>query len=206
MWYLFDLEGEKFSRFLFFPDAITALSVPNSLGSKLSLPVWGVVLPEPQQDPQLCAQLPLEVQVSMPTALYLSGWGVLSFQGVQRGEIRVWPYQSTLELNNLTFPPNQDSRLPPLSHCWTESTQGQGRDYVLSIVLEQPLGFMALNIQAAGPVTLSVHPHDFVTEEQLDSFPERYRYDLTRSRHLQHLLQSDGLEAQLLDRERLVKL
>jgi hypothetical protein len=89
MRHVFDLSGPGRRAVQFFPDAVAAFSIPTALEETLSLLVCGVVIPEPQQDADLCRRLPLAVQRSLPTALYLSGWGVLTFAGVQGGEVRV---------------------------------------------------------------------------------------------------------------------
>ena len=147
-----------------------------------------MVYPEPQKDADFCSCLPLTVQSALPTALYLSGWGVLTFNDVHSGNVTVWPYEPTLQLRDLRFPRRGEGDPFSISQTWSGPTQPGGVDYLFSMILEQPLGFMALKIVASGSVTLSVNPDEFITEEQLDRFPERYRFDLTRTRQLQRLL------------------
>ncbi len=188
MGYVFDLSGSGMRKLQFFPDAGAAFQIPATLEKSLSLLVWGVVYPEPLQDADFCKCLPVTVQSALPTALYLSGWGVLTFHDVQSGSVTVWPYEPTFQLHHLRFPPQSQGEPLAISQNWSGPTQAGGVAYLLSMILEQPLGFMALKVVASGPVTLSVSPHDFITEEQLAQFPERYRFDLTRTRQLQSLL------------------
>jgi hypothetical protein len=201
MQHVLDLTGKGFQKFQFFPDAGAAFAIPPTLEGTLSLLVWGVVVPQPQLDADLYRLLSPQVQSGLPTALYLSGWGVLTFQGVQGGEVQVWPYEPTLDFHHLQFPPsNPGTVVAGLSRKWPTPGQSGGLEYVLSTVLEQPLGFMMLRIVAAGPVTLRVNPADFVTEEQLEQCPGRYRFDLTRERQLAHAFPGDErLTAPCLD-------
>jgi hypothetical protein len=192
MRHVFDLSGGSIRRLQFFPDAVAAFAVPTQPESVLSMLVWGVVCPEPQRDEDLCRRLSLTVQRALPTALYLSGWGELTFHGVQAGSVEVWPYEPTFQLHHLKLAQQGNSCLSPLSHYWTSPAQEKGVDYVFSMILEQPLGFMSLKVVAAGPVTLSVDPHDFITEEELEDDPGRYRFDLTRTRQLARLVSLEG--------------
>jgi hypothetical protein len=189
MMYEFDLSGNGVRKLQFFPDAGAAFEIPATLENTLSLLVWGVVYPEPQKDAAFCRLLPPAVQRALPTALYLSGWGVLRFHDVQGGSVTVWPYQPTFDLRHLKFPQQRQEEGFSICQTWSAPTRPGGVEYLFSMILEQPLGFMALKVVAAGPVTLCVNPHDFVTEEQLDQFPEQYRFDLTRTRQLHRLLQ-----------------
>jgi hypothetical protein len=189
MRHLFDLSGSGMRKLQFFPDAGAAFQIPATLENTLSLLVWGVVYPEPQQDADFCKSLPLTVQSALPAALYLSGWGVLTFHDIQSGSVTVWPYQPTFQLQHLKFPPQGAGEGVSISQTWSGPTVAGSVEYLFSMILEQPLGFMALKVVASGPVTLCVNPHDFVTEEQLAQFPEKYRFDLTRTRQLQGLLQ-----------------
>ena len=187
MQHTFDLSGNGSRKVHFFPDAVAAFPIPATLEKSLSLLVWGVVFPEPQQDADFCTHLPLTVQSALPTALYLSGWGVLTFHDVQSGEATVWPYEPTFQLHQLKFPHANDRESKPLSQTWSGPTAKGSVDYLFSMVLEQPLGFMALKVAASGPVTLCVNLQDLITEKQLDQFPERYRFDLTRKRQLSQI-------------------
>jgi hypothetical protein len=192
MQYVFDLSGRGIRKLQFFPDAVAAFAIPEALEETLSLLVWGVVFPQPEQDADFCKRLRPAVQQAVPTALYLSGWGALIFRGVQSGKMDVWPYEPTLELQDLRFPPHTDTSVPTLSRRWPGTGQAGGTDYVFSMVLEQPLAFLSLTIVAAGPVTLTVNPQDFVTEAQLERSPEQYRSDLTRRRQLASLVGLEG--------------
>jgi hypothetical protein len=187
MKYVFDLSGNDPRQLQFFPDAAASFPIPKALEKTLSVLVWGVVYPQPQQDKDFCEYLPLTVRNALPTALYLSGWGILTFHDIQSGEVTVWPYEPTFHLDNLKLIQQNEGEALSISQTWPGQRDSAGIDYLFSMILEQPLGFMALKIVAAGPVTLRVNPHDFITEEQLDEFPERYRFDLTRTRQLREL-------------------
>jgi hypothetical protein len=182
--YVFDLSGDRSRLFQFFPEAIAAFAIPAALEERLSLLVWGAVLPTPENEPAFCALLPEAVRKEMPTALYLSGWGTLTFNGVRSGDVTVWPYEPTLQLNDLKMIETPEGKPAMLTRSWTSPDTSPCTEHLLSIVLEQPLGFMALKLQATGPVTFAVDPGDFVTEQQLEAFPQRYRYDITRRRQL----------------------
>jgi hypothetical protein len=183
MRYVFDLSGDRFRTFEFFPDALAALAVPHDLEEQLSLLVWGAVLPKPEHFPEFRALLPQPVR-DEDDALYLSGWGTLTFNGVRGGCVTVWPYEPVFPPGDLRMMHNAEGQLPTLTRTWAGFDANISPEYVLSIVLEQPLGFMALKLQAAGPVTFSVAPSDFVTWQRLKAFPQRYGPDLTRTRQL----------------------
>jgi hypothetical protein len=120
----------------------------------------------------------------MPAALYLSGWGTLTFNGVRSGDVTVWPYEPRFHPDDLRMIKNPDGKPATLTRTWNGISTDSCRDHILSIVLEQPLGFMALKLKADGPLTFTVDPRDFVTESQLDAFPQRYGPDLTRTRQI----------------------
>ena len=187
MQYVFDLTGKGSGKLQYFPDVVAAFAVPTTLEKSLSLLVWGIVFPEPHQDPDFCSFLPSSVQGSLPTALYLSGWGVLTFHEATRGELTVWPYEPSLPFVDLKLPEQEGRNSVILTQTWGEPSQDGTYQYLFSMVLEQPLGFMALKMNAS-TVTLSVCPQDFITEEQLIKAPEVYPYDFTRTRQLQSLL------------------
>jgi hypothetical protein len=193
MQHAFDLTGKGICKFQFFLDAVAAFQVPATVEETFSLLLWGVVFPKPEQDEDFCGLLRPAVRAALPTALYLSGWGMLSFRGVQSGEAKVWPYEPTFDLHDLKFPAgNGSAEGIVLFRSWSGASRGEGVEYVFSMVLEQPLGFLALKVVASGPVTLCVDPHDFVTEQQLEEFPQRNRFDLTRRRQMARMAAAES--------------
>jgi hypothetical protein len=188
MRYTFDLSGNGMRRFGFFPEAMAAFSIPTTLPTTLSVLVWGVVCREPECDPDFCARLAPDIRAALPTRLYLSGWGVLTCHNVCRGEVSVSPYRPRLLPGNQEFLTDREGNPVQLTRVWPGSVVSEAKEYLFSMVLEQPFGFMALKVATPGPVQLSVDPHDFVTEEQLTADPGKYAYDYARSRQLRNSL------------------
>lgn len=185
MRYTFDLSGSGLRQFEFFPHSVAAFGIPNAISENeaLSVLLWGVVFPDPEPDADFCATLPPAVQVALPTVLYLSGWAVLTFQGVHSGEAAVWPYRPTLRFRDLRLTGPSDAE-PALRQTWPGPHRHDAAEYCLSTVLEQPLGFLSLKVKASGPVSLSLNPQDFVPAEQVDASPAHYGFDYTRRRIL----------------------
>src|ERR1700734_1006476 len=92
MRYTFDLSANSLRRFRFFPEAMASLKIPAERHDTLSALVWGVVLRDPGNDPELCKNLAADVRAALPSSLYLSGWGVLSIGEIRRGDVTVSPY------------------------------------------------------------------------------------------------------------------
>src|SRR4051812_47427989 len=95
MRWTFDLSGENYRDFEFFPSAVAAFRVPETLDGTLSLLVWGAVIIEPAHQPHFCKHLPAWVREASPESLYLSGWGQLTFEQALRGEVVVAAYGPT---------------------------------------------------------------------------------------------------------------
>jgi len=185
MRYTFDLSGSGMQRFEFFPEATAALKMPAERPKALSVLVWGAVVHEPENDAELCNYLTAEVRAALPSPVYLSGWGVLDFRDIRRGDVTVSPYGPNLLGKDFEFLKDRDGNTITLSHTWPGPVEDDVPEYLFSMVLEQPFGFMALKIATPEPVRLVVDPRDFVTEEQLTGNPDRYAYDFARVRQLQ---------------------
>jgi len=185
MRYTFALSGSSIRKFEFFPHSVAAFAIPHSIkeNEPLSLLLWGVVFPEPEQDPGFCRTFQLSTQITLPATLYLAGWALLTFRDVQSGDVAVWPYHPTFRYRDLRLVGASDAE-PALIQQWPGPQQGNTETYCLSTILEQPFGFMTLKVNASGPVTLSLNPHDFVPAEQVDHSPTRYGFDYTRRRQL----------------------
>ena len=191
MRYTFDLTGAGMRRFQFFPEAVAAVTFPERLPSTLPVLVWGVVVREPEKDAEFCRRLPSRLQEALPASLYLSGWASLTFQGTCCGQVTVSPYRPVLTAGNFQFLTDGNGRSITISQRWPGQAAG-GTEYLLSMVIEQPFGFMSLQMTAAGPVTLAVDPQDFVTQEQVVAAPDRYGYDFARVRQLRSILSHPG--------------
>jgi hypothetical protein len=188
MRYTFDLSESSFSKFEFFPHSVAAFAIPNSLNGieQLSLLVWGVVFPEPEQDAEFCRTLQQTVPITSSTVLYLSGWASLTFRSVQGGEVAFWPYQPTFHYRDLRLVGPSDAE-PAFIQQWPGEPQENSGVYCLPTILEQPFGFMTLKVKASGPVTLSLNSQDFVPADQVDRSPHQYGFDFTRTRQLMDL-------------------
>jgi hypothetical protein len=188
MRYTFDLSGDGMRRFGFFPEAVAALSIPATLPSTLSALVWGVVFREPEHDLDFCDHLPPDVRAALPARLYLSGWGVLTCQNVCRGEVTISPYRPGLLVQEQQFLTDREGKPLQLSQVWPGPAGSDASEYLFSMGIEQPFGFMSLKVTTTGPVQLSVDPRDLVTEEQVAADPGRYGYDYARTRQLRNVL------------------
>jgi hypothetical protein len=155
--------------------------------NRLSILIWGIIYREPEHDAAFCQLLRSQTQDSLPNSLYLSGWGRLTFENITQGNITVWPYRPVLQGGDHQFLTDGQGNPITISYSWLESEKAFGTEYLVSMVLEQPFGFMTLKLKALSPVTLSVNPDDFVLEDQVIACPEKYGYDYARTRQLQHL-------------------
>ena len=185
--YTFDLTGDRLHRFTFFPDApdaVAAFSIPNELPDSMSLLVWGVYLTDSEQEPAFCQSLASSAQQQLPTALYLSGWGRLTFEDVRGAEITVSPYRPSFQFHTLELQKDSEGKTISISRRWPVPTGVAVTSYRFSLILEHPLGHGQFCIDACGPVTLDVDPQAFVAEEEVEKFPDEYLYDWGRSRQL----------------------
>ena len=184
MRYAFDLTGDGMEQFDLFPEAMASMQVPAEPVESLSLLIWGVIHQEPENDPVFCKCLTADVHANLPCNLYLSGWGIVTFQDIRRFDLTLNPYRPNLLRKDCQFLIGQDDKPIVLSHRWQRSIGEDAPAYLFSILLEQPFGFMSLKINTPAPVRLVVDPRDFVTEDQMIAEPERFTYDLARSRQL----------------------
>ena len=180
MRHTFDLTDIGIARFGCFPEAIAALTIPTECPKTLSVLVWGVIIREPEQDAAFCQLLHPDVRASLPNQLYLAGWGVLTFTNICRGEVTVSPYRPVLLSTNHEFFTDPASKPVTLAHAWPGLAGSDSREYLLSIILEKPFGFMSLKVTTPGPVQLLVDPADIVTEDQFLADPARYDPDFQR--------------------------
>jgi len=188
MRHIFDLSGQGGGGFEFFPGAVAAFRIPDILGNSLALLVWGVIVLEPEEEhPQLCQLLPTSVREHLPTSLYHAGWGTLTFENVDSGEITLFPYTPTFHLEELRLLEDDKKQPVRLSRKWQGTDTLDSFEYVFAFVLEQPLGYVTLKLRASGSVTLSVDSQAFVTMDQLNRFPEQYLHDITRTRQLKEM-------------------
>jgi hypothetical protein len=128
MRYTFDLSGTGMRRFGFFPEATAALRIPAELPKILAVLVWGVIFREPEHDADFCDRLSPDVRASLPNRLYLSGWGILTFQNICRGEVTVSPYCPVLLSGNHEFLTDHDGKPVTLSHVWPGSAGSDSRE------------------------------------------------------------------------------
>ena len=183
MRYTFDLSANSLRRFRFFPEAMASLKIPAERPDTLSALVWGVVLRDPGNDPHHTQKLAADVRAALPSSLYLSGWGVLSIGEIRRGDVTVSPYCPIIVGANHQFLTDHQRQFGhSVPFYGPEKGGDDAPEYLFSMVLEQPFGFMALRVSTPGPVRLVVDPRDFVTENQLSANPENYAYDFARVR------------------------
>lgn len=184
MRYTFDLSGVGMRQFGFFPEATAAMTIPVEPPSSLSVFVWGIIFREPELHPGFCQHLAPDVSATMPKRLYLAGWGLVTFEAVCRGEVSVNPYRPILATGKHEFLTDAQGKPVQLSQVWPGPTRPDATEYVLSMILDKPFGFMSLKIATAGAVHLSVNPSDFVAEDQFLADPRRYTPDSERRKQL----------------------
>ena len=189
----FDLTDIGMSRFGFFPEAIAALTIPTERPKTLSVLVWGVIFREPEKDAAFCKLLHPELRASLPNHLYLAGWGVLTFTNICRGEVTVSPYRPVLLSTNHEFLTDSAGKPVTLSHVWPGVAGSDSREYLLSIILEKPFGFMSLKVTTPGPVKLLVDPADVVTEDQFLADPTRYAPEFERLEKWREVITSSAV-------------
>ena len=180
----FNLSGESADKFEFSSSAVAALRIPETIGQTLSILVWGMIIPRPQQYTDFCEKLPESVRSSLPTSLYLCGWGILTFEDVYGGKVSIAPYAPTLDLGDLRLLIGNDGKPLILSREWQVAEGLSSAEYIFDLILEQPLGHMTLTVNAAGAVTLSANPIEFVPVAEAARFPKQYSYDWARTRQL----------------------
>jgi hypothetical protein len=160
------------------------MTIPVEPPSSLSVFVWGLIFREPELHPAFCQQLRPEVMARLPNRLYLAGWGLVTFEAICRGEVSVNPYRPILATGKHEFLTDAQGKPVQLSQVWPGSTRPDAAEYLLSMILEKPFGFMSLKVRAAGPVQLSVNPCDFIPEDQFLAGPKRYTPDSERTKQL----------------------
>jgi hypothetical protein len=175
-----DLSGELFDT-LYFNESVTAFRMPETFGPSLSLLVWGAYLAHP--DEQLWEQLPSEIRQQARSPLYLSGWGVLSFDGVKDGSASVAIYEAVLPPTDSGLL-RKDGMPVTLIKPWHSTPDPDQFIYCLESYLEVPFSHLTLEIVATGAVHFNFNPHEFVTSEMLSQFPNRYAFDRFRERQL----------------------
>ena len=191
--YDFDLSGNRIKNWEFFPETVAAFSVPQTLDGYLSMLVWGVILIDPHREPDFALRFLSSGNGLWQQSLYLSGWGHLKMEGVRGGEIRVWPYEPTLQFERLLLPAENGTTKSPLTYSWPIAPGINGTDYRFRMVLEQPLGCMVLQVNAMGSVKLTVDPGNFVPVEEVAKAPAVYCHDWTRRRQRSKLIPSEAL-------------
>ena len=134
-----------------------------------------------------------EQKISLRTLTTRPDASVQKMEGVRGGEIRVWPYEPTLQFEKLTLPPENGTTKFLLTYSWPIAPESNGTDYRLRMVLEQPLGCMTLRVNAMGSVILTVDPGNFVPVVEVAKAPSLYCHDWTRRRQFSKLISSEAL-------------
>ncbi len=184
MRYTFDLTGNRMRQFGFFPEATAAMTIPVERPNTLLVFVWGIIFREPELDVAFCQHLRPDIRATLPNRLYLAGWSTITFMNVCRGEVSVSPYRPVLLSDNHEFLTDDEGKPLTLAHVWPGAVGSDSQEYLLSMVLEKPFGFMSLKVTTPGAVQLSVDPSDLVTEDQFLADPQRFAPDSERIRQI----------------------
>lgn len=178
-----DLTGTQYSDFNLsgFPEAIASFRVPKRIEESLAILIWGVLIKRPESQPTLQQFLPPSNDNELPPFLYLSGWGILQFNAILGGDAALAPCHPTFG-NDLIF-----DRSSPLSREWPVCQTELQRHYLLSVILEQPLGHLSMNLFARGSVRLFLNADDCIPSNELNQSPDKFDYDYNRCRQLEEL-------------------
>ena len=167
-------------------DIVISYAFPRIIEPTIRMLVWGFRCLKSALPATTIARYSSTSDIS--SYLYLSGWGILQFEGVCGGNATITPYKPSLE-TNLVFGPDPQS----LSHRWNAPEQHLATSYPIWAILEQPLGTLVMTIDAVGPVTLWCESNNLIYESEAECFPERYKYDFRRVRQLADLCHTFGL-------------
>src|SRR6516225_11100385 len=179
MMHTIDLSGARFGT-VTFNDALVAFRVPEALANTLSMLVWGVTVLQPDQP--LWQGLPHEVREQPPSPLYFAGWGTLTFHGVTGGKVCLAPYQPSFSPETADFF-LRDGEPVRLTRTW-QPIPPDVEPYCVEGLLDNPFGWLTLDVAATGMIQLLVDPNDFVTYPMFSAQPAKYGFDRFRERQL----------------------
>lgn len=186
MKYVFDVRGkpDKYAQFAYYPGAIAALAIPDELPQDLSFLVWGVTIRDALEHPGLAELLQDSVRASLPTPLYLSGWGVITFHGITHGSVVVRPFSPRIVPGQWELLNDQNGQPVEFVREWSKSSDTNSRQFDFEFQLEQPRGWMELVLHVSGPIHLAINPQDCVTFQQGSNQLGEHGFDWTRTRQL----------------------
>lgn len=186
MMYRIDLSGDRFHS-IYFNESIVAFRMPDRFGPSLAMLVWGATLCDP--DPALQEHLSARLKEEGQSSLYLSGWGVLTFEGVKDGAATLAVYESK-------FPPENSGLLrydgtPVTLHKpWLAVPSSEQPTYCLEAYLEVPFGHLTLDVIADGAVYFTLDPNRLITTKMFSQSPHEFMFDRFRERQLMAELNS----------------
>jgi hypothetical protein len=190
MKYAFDLRdnwvGPSRPQFLFYPNAVAALELPEQLDDTFSLLVYGGIVVNPLQHPRLIELLPDGVRSRIPEPLYHSGWGVVTFHQVCGGKVIVRPFAPRLSPKHWEQLHDETGKPVSFHREWPTVDVAESMEHEFEFLLEQPWAYMWLSMRVAGPIHFAVNPSCCVPQS-LVSPDTKGAYDLYRSDQLAEL-------------------